>query len=132
VRALYRGSDLFVLSLRVARDGDRDGLPNVVLEALSQGLPVVATRVSALPELVEDGVNGRLVPPEDPAALAAALTGLVGDPAARQRLGTAGIRQVAQGWDLESGVTRLLALLRPALDGAPAASPSAVSGGSRP
>ena len=132
VRALYRASDLFVLSPRVARDGDRDGLPNVVLEALSQGLPVVATRVSALPELVEDGVSGRLVPPEDPAALAGALTELIHDPAARQRLGAAGIRRVAEGWDLESGVTQLLALLGPTLDGAPAASPTAVAGGNRP
>jgi glycosyltransferase involved in cell wall biosynthesis len=115
VRALYRQSDLFVLAPRIADDGDRDGLPNVVVEALSQGLPVVATRVSALPEIVEDGVNGRLVPPEDPSALAAALAGLIPDPAARQRLGTAGIRRVTEGWDLEEGVTRLLTLLRPAL-----------------
>jgi glycosyltransferase involved in cell wall biosynthesis len=90
-------------------------LPNVVVEALSQGLPVVATRVSALPEIVEDGLNGRLVPPEDPSALAVALAGLIPDPAARQRLGTAGIRRVTEGWDLEGGVTGLLTLLRPAL-----------------
>ena len=132
VRALYRESDLFVLTPRVAADGDRDGLPNVVIEALSQGLPVVATRVSALPEIVEDGVSGRLVPPESPAALAAALAGLVGDPAARQRLGTAGIRRVAEGWDVEAGVTRLLTLLRPALDGAPTPSPSPLPAGSGP
>ncbi len=115
VRALYRESDLFVLAPRIAADGDRDGLPNVVIEALSQGLPVVATRVSALPEVVEDRVNGRLVPPEDPAALAVALAELVGDPEARLRLGAAGIRRVAEGWDLEEGVTRLFTLLRPAL-----------------
>jgi glycosyltransferase involved in cell wall biosynthesis len=85
------------------------------LEALSQGLPVVATRVSAVPEVVEEGINGRLVPPEDPAALAAALADLVTDARARQRLGAAGIRRMAEGWDLEEGVTRLLTLLRPAL-----------------
>ncbi len=121
VRALYRESDLFVLAPRIVRNGDRDGLPNVVVEALSQGLPVVATRVSALPEIVEDGVNGRLVPPQDPAALAAALTELVADPAARRRLGVAAIRRVAEGWDLEAGADRLAALLAPALDGAPGA-----------
>jgi glycosyltransferase involved in cell wall biosynthesis len=124
VRVLYRESDLFALSPRIAADGDRDGLPNVVIEALSQGLPVVATRVSGLPEIVEDGVNGRLVPAEDPAALAAALTGLAEDPAARQRLGAAGIRRVAEGWDMEVGVTRLLALLRPALGESPCSSPA--------
>ncbi len=115
VRALYGESDLFVLAPRVAPDGDRDGLPNVVVEALSQGLPVVATRVSAVPEVVEEGINGQLVPPEDPAALAAALADLVTDPRARQRLGAAGIRRMAEGWDLEEGVTRLFTLLRPAL-----------------
>src|SRR5262249_42563141 len=77
VRALYRDADLFALAPRVALDGDRDGLPNVVVEALSQGLPVVATAVAALGEIVEDGVNGRLVPPDDPTALANALGALV-------------------------------------------------------
>jgi glycosyltransferase involved in cell wall biosynthesis len=119
VRALYRESDLFVLASRVAPDGDRDGLPNVVVEALSQGLPVVATRVSALPEIVEDGISGRLVPPEDPAVLAAVLADLIGDPEARRRLGAAGIRRVAAGWDVEEGVSRLCSLLRPALSGPP-------------
>ena len=126
VRALYRESDLFVLAPRVADDGDRDGLPNVVVEALSQGLPVVTTRVSALPEIVEDGINGRLVPPEDPSALAAALTSLVEDPAARRRLGAAGIRRVAEGWDLEEGVTRLFTLLLPLLGEPPTTAPLGV------
>jgi len=128
VRSLYRESDLFVLASRIARDGDRDGLPNVVVEALSQGLPVIASRVSALPEIVEDGVNGRLVPPEDPAALGAALSELIEDPAARQRMGAAGIHRVAEGWDTEVGVTRLLALLRQALGQVPSipATPASV------
>ncbi len=129
VRALYRESDLFVLAPRVAADGDRDGLPNVVVEALSQGLPVVTTRLSALPEIVEDGVNGRLVPAEDPSALAAALTNLVEDPPARERLGTAGIRRVGEGWDLEEGVTRLFSLLLPLLGDPPTTVPAALSVG---
>lgn len=120
VRALYRETDLFVLAPRIAADGDRDGLPNVVVEALSQGLPVVSTRVSAIPEIVEDGVNGRLVPPGDPAALAAALEALIRDPAARRRLGAEGIRRTADGWDVETGVDRLLALLREGHDDGPA------------
>ncbi len=132
VRALYRESDLFVLASRITVDGDRDGLPNVVAEALSQGLPVVASRVSALPEIVEDSVNGRLVPPEDPAALATALAALIADPAARRRLGAAGIRRVAEGWDVETGVTRLLALLRGALEEASAEAPGVATSGIRP
>jgi glycosyltransferase involved in cell wall biosynthesis len=115
VRALYRESDLFVLAPRVAADGDRDGLPNVVVEALSQGLPVVATAGAAVGEIVEDGETGRLVPPEDSARLADAIEALVRDPAARRRLGAAALRRVAGGWDLEAGVDRLVALLDPAL-----------------
>ena len=57
------------------RDGDRDGLPNVIMEAMSQELPVVATEVGAIPEVVVDGDTGRLVPPDDPAALAAPSSG---------------------------------------------------------
>ena len=60
VLAAYRASDLFVLASRIAPDGDRDGLPNVLLEAMSQGVPCVATRVSAIPELIVDGENGYL------------------------------------------------------------------------
>src|SRR3546814_17200132 len=72
VLARYRAADLFALASRVARDGDRDGLPNVLVEAQSQGLACLATRVAAIPELVDDGVTGVLVPPDNPAALAAA------------------------------------------------------------
>jgi glycosyltransferase involved in cell wall biosynthesis len=115
VRALYRESDLFVLAPRVAADGDRDGLPNVVVEALSQGLPVVATAVAALGEIVEDGATGRLVPPDDPARLAEAIEALVRDPTARRRFGAAALERVAEGWDLEAGVDRLVALFDPML-----------------
>ena len=73
----YRAADLFVLANRIAPDGDRDGLPNVLLEAGALELPVVASRIGAVPELIEDGVNGRLVPPDDPPALAAALAALI-------------------------------------------------------
>jgi glycosyltransferase involved in cell wall biosynthesis len=69
----YRAADLFALASRIARDGDRDGLPNVLVEAQSQGLACVASRISAVPELVSDGLTGVLVPPKDPAALCAAL-----------------------------------------------------------
>ena len=103
MRAQYRASDLLVLASEVAPDGDRDGLPNVVVEALSQGLPVVATRAAAIPELVRDGLHGRLVPPGDAGALAAAIESLARDPDARHRMGAAGIERVADGWDLDAG-----------------------------
>src|SRR4051812_41530288 len=79
--AEYRGADLFALASRVARDGDRDGLPNVLAEAQSQGLACVATRVSAIPELMRDGASGLLVQENDPAALARALEALIREPA---------------------------------------------------
>lgn len=115
VRDRYRAADLFVLAARVAPDGDQDGLPNVVVEALSQGLPVIATRVAAIPEILADGENGRLVPPEDPAALADAIETLAGEPATRRRLATGALRTVAAGWDLERGLDRLGTLLGAAL-----------------
>jgi glycosyltransferase involved in cell wall biosynthesis len=120
VRAAYRESDLFVLAPTVAPDGDRDGLPNVVVEALSQGLPVVATRTAAIAEIVDEGVHGRLVPGGDPDALAATIDELAGDPERRRRFGQAAIARVATGWDLESGIDRILALLESALGSPPA------------
>ena len=57
----YRNADIFVLPCRVSRDGDRDGLPNVLLEAQSQRVACLSTRVSGIPELIVDGVTGLLV-----------------------------------------------------------------------
>lgn len=103
----YRAADLFVLASRIAADGDRDGLPNVLLEAQSQSLPCIASAVSAVPELIRDRVNGRLVPPEDADALAAALVALIADPGQRRRMGEAGRRIVHQRFAAEAGIARL-------------------------
>jgi len=94
VLSQYRAADLFVLASRVQPDGDRDGLPNVLLEAQSQGVPCVATRVSAIPELIEDGKTGVLVAEGDVAALADSIGRLIADPGERARLGEAGQRHV--------------------------------------
>jgi glycosyltransferase involved in cell wall biosynthesis len=112
VQQAYRAADLFVLASRIAPDGDRDGLPNVLLEAGAMELAVVASRVAAVPELIEDGVNGRLVPPDDPASLSAALALLIADPAARLRLGQAGRARVLEQFAMTPGVDRLAARLR--------------------
>jgi len=82
----YRKADLFVLGCQVARDGDRDGLPNVFLESMAMGVPVVATKVWAIPELVEDGRSGLLVPPEEPQAMAGAMIHLLTDMSLRRRI----------------------------------------------
>ena len=105
----YRNADLFVLASRIAGDGDRDGLPNVLAEAQSQGLACVATRVSAIPELVKDGISGVLVEANDAGALGAALQALIRDPARRGELGRSGQREVLERFRLESNLARLAA-----------------------
>lgn len=107
VLAAYRAADLFVLASKVAQDGDRDGLPNVLAEAQSQGLACVATTVSGIPELVVSGQTGLLVAPEAPAELARALETLIRDPARRIALGEAGRRRVEEVFRLEPNIERL-------------------------
>jgi glycosyltransferase involved in cell wall biosynthesis len=103
----YRAADLFALGCRIARNGDRDGLPNVLMEAQSQGLACVATGVSAIGELLEDGATGVVVPPESPQALSEAIAALVRDPARRLRLGRAGQARVAARFGLEHNLAPL-------------------------
>ena len=110
---LYRRASVFSLPSRVVRGRDRDGLPNVLVEALAHGLPVVSTDVSAIPELVVDGVTGLLVAPDDPAALAAALARLLSDARLRLRLGEAGRRLVVERFDLETNTRQLAELFWP-------------------
>jgi glycosyltransferase involved in cell wall biosynthesis len=110
VLAAYREADLFVLAAKVTRDGDRDGLPNVLMEAQSQGLACIATRLPGIAELIEDGATGILVPPCDPPALAEVLAALIRDPARRARLAAAGEARVRRDFDMRCGIDRLAAL----------------------
>ena len=106
-----RAADLFVLACREGDGGDRDGLPNVLMEAATQGLPILSTDFAGVPEFVTDGVEGLLVPPQDPAALAAALTRLIGEPALRLRLGAAAHARVTGDFSAGAGIGRIAALL---------------------
>ena len=110
VLGLYRSADAFVLPCRVAQDGDRDGLPNVFMEAMSQGLVCVSTPVSGVPEIIEDGETGLLVPPEDPAALARVLETVITTPDLRAELGRKGEARVRGQFDHRAGIDRLLEL----------------------
>ncbi|WP_348630487.1 glycosyltransferase [Rhizobium leguminosarum] len=106
----YRRADLFALACRIAANGDRDGLPNVLVEASSQRLVCVSTEVSGVPELLKNGENGLVVPPEDPALLARALEAAIRDPALRKRLGDAAENQVREHFDYHSSIRQLTGL----------------------
>ncbi len=110
VLAAYRDADLFVLAAKIGKDADRDGLPNVLMEAQSQCLPCVATTLPGIVELIEDGRTGALVPPGEPRALAAALEALIRNPARRARLGAAGEVRVRREFDMRGGITVLARL----------------------
>ena len=105
---LYRQADLFVLASRIADDGDRDGLPNVLMEAQSQGVAVLATKLSGIPELIDDGATGMLVEAGDSGALARGLETLIRQPALRQRLGEAGYCRIEAKFDMEKGIDLLM------------------------
>ncbi len=111
VIAAYLAADLFVLPCRIAASGDRDGLPNVLMEAQACGLPCLSTRVSAIPELIGDGETGVLVPPDDLEALTGALKGLIADPERRRALATAGETRVRRDFGMTPGLNRIHAKL---------------------
>ena len=119
VIARYRAADLFVLSNRIAADGDRDGLPNVLMEAQSQRLACVVSDVSAASELIEHRRTGWLVPPEDSAVLSEALRQLIVDAPLRERLASAGEQRVREAFGLNDNIVQLVARLRGATRSAP-------------
>ena len=90
--------------------GDRDGLPNVLVEASSQRLPCVSTTISGIPELITDGENGLLVPPKDAKALAGALERAIRDPELRKRLGNAAEHRVRAHFDHHTSIDQLVGL----------------------
>lgn len=104
VVAAMREADLFVLPTKPAPGGDRDGLPNVLMEAASQELPILATAFAGTPEFIEDGVHGVLVPPGSPAALSRALRALATEPERRHRLGRAARHRLVQDFSEAAGI----------------------------
>jgi glycosyltransferase involved in cell wall biosynthesis len=106
----YAQATLFALPCVLGADGDRDGIPNVLLEAMAMHIPVVSTRFSGIPEVIEDGLTGLLVPSRDAEALARALARLLDDPDLRQKLGHLGRRQVEERFDIRTNVKQLVEL----------------------
>ncbi len=114
-RTLLLAADVYVMASRPGPEGESEGFGIGFLEANAHGLPVVGARTGGIPEAVTDGVNGLLVPPSDPAALGAALTSLLADPALRARLAAAGQQRIRDtfnwrriGGDIESRLTAMV------------------------
>jgi len=95
----YRRSDLFVLGCEQAANGDRDGIPNVFVESLAMGLPVVGTRLSAIPELVRDGKTGLLVQPGDDEEMVRAMQRILTDTQLREQIISSGKKRVRQAFN---------------------------------
>ncbi|HIO39102.1 MAG TPA: colanic acid biosynthesis glycosyltransferase WcaL [Rhodospirillales bacterium] len=106
----YRDADIFVLASKIAKNGDRDGLPNVLIEAQSQGLPCVSTRLSGIPEFIEDEVSGLLADPGDIEGLSARLHRLIVSAELRASLGTTGQNLVRANFNFHNCVENLTLL----------------------
>jgi len=115
----YRQANIFALACEVQDDGDRDGIPNVLVEAMAMGIPVVSTMISGIPELVENGVSGLLVPEKDPVAFAEGIEKLLRQPETAHRLGLAGRAKVERDFDAKRNVEKIGALLSEALVAGP-------------
>jgi colanic acid/amylovoran biosynthesis glycosyltransferase len=108
VRAGLYAASVFVLPSVVTATGDRDGIPVSLMEAMALGTPVVSTRVSGIPELIEDGREGLLVPEKDPSALAAAIARLLDDPDLGPRMAVAARAKVEREFDAAIEARKLL------------------------
>ena len=108
----YKKADLFVLGCEVAPNGDRDGIPNVIAESMAMGLPVVATHISGIPELVENERTGLLVPPGQPQKLAEAMLRMLNNGELRNRVIAAGKQRVVREFDNRQLIRELVEVYR--------------------
>lgn len=115
LRSIYAQAQVFCLPCLVGSNGDRDGIPNVLAEAMAMGLPAVSTAISGIPELVDDGLDGLLVPERDPEALAAALRRLLADSALRHSIGTAARAKICRVFDSRRTTVELRDLFQAAI-----------------
>ena len=122
-----RTTDVLVVPSVPSADGRREGIPVVLMEAMASGVPVVASRLSGIPELVKDGVSGLLVAPGDADGLASAVARLHDDAALRRRLAERGRQVVLDGFDIRASAARLAAAIDAAAQGrAPEAAAAAL------
>ncbi|MCH7750535.1 MAG: glycosyltransferase [Planctomycetes bacterium] len=109
---LCQTSDVLALACIRARDGDQDGMPNVLIEAMACGLPVVTTRIAGIPEIVKDGYNGRLALDRDVGSLADGIEDLIQDEYARLEFGRRARETVVQHFEIKSNAARLAHVFR--------------------
>jgi glycosyltransferase involved in cell wall biosynthesis len=105
--SLYEKSSIFIVPCIVAKDGDRDGIPVALMEAMSMELPVISTPISGIPELIKDGENGLLVEPKNPVALAEAIEQLLEEPETCKRLGKQGRKTILERFNIKKNVLSL-------------------------
>ena len=108
----YEDTDLIILPCIVIESGDRDGIPVAMMEAMAMGLPVISTNVSGIPELVEDGVSGMLVPPKDEKAISEALIKLLNNENLRVQMGKAGRQIILEKYNVEIECHKLMTMFR--------------------
>jgi colanic acid/amylovoran biosynthesis glycosyltransferase len=106
----YRKASMFVLPCVEDENGDKDGIPNVIAEAMAMCLPVVSSWLSGIPELVKDNVTGRLLPPNDPDGLAEVLEDLLTNTAKAKRMGTNGRKRVEDIFDVDKKIKEMVEL----------------------
>lgn len=116
LRQMYADSTVMALPCQITEDGDRDGIPNVLVEAMAMEIPVVSTNVSGIPELIDHGLNGLLVPQKDAEALANALEELLSDATLRRMLGSAARQKVTRFFDSQQTTLALKRLFDECLE----------------
>jgi len=125
VADVLRTASIFLAPSVTGADGDQEGIPVALMEAMSSGLPVISTQHSGIPELVEHGISGFLAPEADAAALARHLTHLIEHPELWPAMGEAGSRKIQAEYDIETLNDRLVGLLERLCAVSPAPNPPA-------
>jgi glycosyltransferase involved in cell wall biosynthesis len=108
--SIYQNATLFILTPVQTEDGDRDGIPNVLVEAMAVGLPVITTAVAGIPELVENDQNGLLYQPHDVQGISSGILELLRNPEKRRQLGDAASKKVKEQFDVAQAAKRLKSL----------------------
>ena len=108
----FRDSDIFVLPCIVAEDGSRDITPNALIEAMAMKLPVISTEITGIPEIVDNEVNGILIPPNDIKALTASIERLINQPELRKKFAEKAREKVEQRFDINKNINSYVNLFK--------------------